>query len=148
MVRSRKQNVVHIADGDATLVALARGTRDGLPVFGWGEAPAGLLTTTQLRAAGLSPAGLDPLALLVFRHRKPYARLTVAELYSAVAAAARPGPTEAQRVARLRNLEYAQRALRTCVDCAQEKDYRVPTSTRQCWSCLEIEMANAVEVAA
>ena len=144
----RVQNVVHIADGDTTLVALACGTREGLPVFGYGEAPAGLLTTTQLRAAGLSPAGLDPLALLVFRHRKPYARQTVAELFSVEQAAARPEPSEAQRAARLRNLEFAHRALRTCVDCTEEQDYRVPTSTRQCWSCLEIEMANAVEVAA
>ncbi|MFJ8910603.1 RRQRL motif-containing zinc-binding protein [Amycolatopsis sp. NPDC102389] len=140
--------IAHIPCGDTVLVAEARGFREGLPYFGWNEAPAGLYTTTQLREAGLSAAGLDPRALLVFRHRKPYARETVAELFTVADAVERPVPSQAQQVSRLRNLQYAMRARRTCVDCAEEKDYCMPTSTRQCWSCLEIEMSNDVEVAA
>ncbi len=145
---SAARYIVHVPYGDSALVDLARGFRDGLPVFGWNEAPAGLYTKSQLREGGLSAAGLDPVALLVFRHRKPYARQTVAELFALIDAARRPVPSEAQRVSRLRNLELAERALRTCVDCVTEQDYRVPTSTRQCWTCFEIEMANTVEVAA
>ncbi len=145
---SGKQIIVYIPYGDTALVALARCTWGGLPVFGWGEAPGGLYTTSQLREAGLSAAGLDPVALLVFRHRKPYARQTVAELYTLIDATLRPAPSEAQRVSRLRNLAYAERALRTCATCTEEQDYRVPTSTRQCWTCFETESADAVEVAA
>ncbi|MFI9449206.1 RRQRL motif-containing zinc-binding protein [Amycolatopsis sp. NPDC052450] len=140
--------IVQIPYGDTLLVAEARGFREGLPYFGWDEAPAGLYTTTQLHEAGWSVAGLDPVALLVFRHRKPYARETVAELFALADAALRPEPSTAQRVSRLQNLQYAMRARRTCVTCTEEQDYCVPTSTRQCWSCLEIEMANDVEVAA
>ncbi|WP_410662790.1 RRQRL motif-containing zinc-binding protein [Amycolatopsis sp. lyj-84] len=145
---SAARTIVHIPCGDTVLVAEARGVREGLPWFGWDEAPAGLATPSQLREAGLSRAGLDPVALLVFRHRKPYARETVAELFSVDQAARRPEPSQAQQVSRLQNLKHAMRARRTCVDCTEEQDYCVPTSTRQCWRCLQIEMANNVEVAA
>lgn len=142
------RDIVRIPYGDTLLIVEARGVRDGLPWFGYGEAPPDLFTTTQLREAGLSSAGLDPVALLVFRHRRPYARETVAELFALIDAAFRPEPSEAQRVSRLRNLQYAMRARRTCVDCAREQDYCVPTSTRQCWACFEAECANRAEAAA
>ncbi|PRX43843.1 hypothetical protein B0I33_1136 [Prauserella shujinwangii] len=139
--RNRRQSVVTIHDGRTHVVALCRGFRDGLPVFGWGEAPATLLTRTQLRAAGLRPNGQDPVALLVFRHHRPYARETVAELFSTERAAPRRVPSPAQR----RALAFALRARRVCVECAREKDYCVPTSTRQCWDCFEAEAADATD---
>ncbi|PXY23719.1 hypothetical protein BAY59_29200 [Prauserella coralliicola] len=133
--RRRKQQVVTIFDGRVHQVALCRGFQDGLPVFGWGEAPSTLLTRSQLRRAGLRPNGQDPLALLVFRHVKPYRRETVAELFSVELAAARRTPTPAQRVA----IGRALRARRTCHTCGVVVAYFVPTSTRQCWECWDTD---------
>jgi hypothetical protein len=129
--RNRKQSVVTVFDGRVHHVALCRGFLDGLPVFGWGEAPSVLLTRGQLREVGLRPAGQDPVALLVFRHVKPYARETVAELYSVELAKERRTPTPAQRTA----IAAALRARRTCQNCRTDVGYYVPTSTRQCWEC-------------
>jgi hypothetical protein len=133
--RNRKQEVVRIFDGRVHQVALCRGFLDGLPVFGWGEAPSTLLTRGQLRAAGLRPAGQDPVALLVFRHVKAYRRETVAPLFSVELAAARRVPSPAQ----LRGIGRALQARRVCVECTREQDYYVPTSTRQCWVCFDAE---------
>ncbi|MEU3274512.1 RRQRL motif-containing zinc-binding protein [Saccharomonospora sp. NPDC006951] len=120
-----------VFDGRSHQVALCRGFRDGLPVFGWGEAPATLLTVSQLRAVGLRRNGQDPLALLVFRHHRPLARETVAELFSAERAAPMRG-TEAQRRAKVQG---ALRARRICTECRRDVGYCVPTSTGICWEC-------------
>jgi hypothetical protein len=133
--RNRRQFVVTVFDGRVHNVALCRGWLDGLPVFGWGESPSTLLTRSQLRDAGLRPNGQDPVALLVFRHHRPYRRETVAELFSVELAAPRRAPSPAQ----CRALEFAMRARRVCVSCAREQDYCVPTSTRQCWDCFDTE---------
>lgn len=144
--RNRRQRVVTIFDGRVHQVTLCRGFREGLPVFAWGEAPPTLLTISQLASAhgenapyGLNPGGQDPLALLIFRHYRPYRRESVAELFSVELA--RP---KVRTVARMRNLAFAERALRTCVDCAREHPYRMPTSTRQCWECFDVETATEV----
>lgn len=142
--RNCRQTVTTVFDGRTHHVALCRGQRDGLPVFGWGEAPSTLLTRSQLRAVGLRPNGQDPVALLVFRHVKPYARETTAELFSVELAAAYRPPTPAQLTA----LGRAMEARRTCVDCTEVKDYCVPTSTRQCWTCFGLEQADRMGVAA
>ncbi|MFJ9787817.1 RRQRL motif-containing zinc-binding protein [Amycolatopsis sp. NPDC101161] len=139
--RNRRQAVTTVFDGRTHHVALCRGERDGLPVFGWGEAPSTLLTRTQLREVGLRPNGQDPVALLVFRHVKPYARETVAELFSVERAAAKRPPVPGQ-------LDHAMEARRTCVDCSEVQEYCVPTSTRQCWTCFEGEQADRAGVAA
>ncbi|MFD9890957.1 RRQRL motif-containing zinc-binding protein [Amycolatopsis sp. NPDC059027] len=138
--RKLRKQITTVFDGRTHHVCECRGFRDGLPVFGWGEAPSTLLTVSQLREVDMRPNGQDPVALLVFRHHKPYARETVAELFSVELAAERrqrPGQTDA-----------ANRALRTCVTCTVEQDYRCPTSTRQCWTCFEIEQADRLGVAA
>lgn len=131
--RNRKQQVVTVFDGRVHQVALCRGFRDGLPVFGWGEAPSTLLTRSQLRDAGLRRNGQDPLALLVFRHVQPYRRETTAELFSVELAAPRRTPSPAQWQA----IERALEARRVCVDCSCICSYYVPTSTRQCLECFE-----------
>jgi hypothetical protein len=135
--RNRKQRPVTIYDGRVHHVALCRGFLDSLPMFGWGEAPSVLLTVSQLRDAGLRPGGQDPLALLVFRHFKPYARETVAELFSVELAKPRRTPTPAQRVA----IAAALRARRVCQTCGVDVGYYVPTSTRRCWDCEGGELA-------
>jgi hypothetical protein len=135
--RNRKQTVVTVFDGRTHQVALCRGFLDGLPVFGWGEAPPTLLTRAQLRAVGLRPGGADPVALLVFRHFKPYRRETVAELFSVERAKERRTPTPSQR----RAIAAALRAPRICQTCRTDVGYYVPTSTRQCWTCEGAELA-------
>jgi len=149
--RRRTQQPVTIHDGRTHLVALCRGFLDGLPVFGYGEAPATLLTRSQLREAGLRPGGQDPVALLVFRHFKPYARETVAELFSVELAA----PVRGTAVQRRAWVQAALRARRICRTCGEDVGYYVPTSTRQCWTCEGGELADpnpltelATEVAA
>ncbi|UJW33649.1 hypothetical protein L3Q67_07755 [Saccharothrix sp. AJ9571] len=132
--RKRKQTVVTVFDGRVHHVALCRGFLDGLPAFAWGEAPSVLLTKSQLRDAGLRPNGQDPLALLVFRHHKPFRHETVAEPFSVELAAEvrplRPG-----------QLDAANQARRTCGGCDQVKPYVVPTSTRRCWDCFDADTA-------
>lgn len=133
--RNRKQTVAAIFDGRTHHVALCRGFREGLSVFGWGEAPSTFLTRSQLRDAGLRPNGADPVALLVFRHVKPYRRETTAELFPVELAAPRRTPSPAQ----LRAIARALEARRTCVECARVMPYCVPTSTRQCWDCFDLD---------
>lgn len=129
--RKRRQQVVTVFDGRTHQVALCRGYRDGLPMFGWGQAPSTLLTVSQLRDAGLRRNGQDPVALLVFRHHKPYRREETVELFSVERAAMRRTPTLAQRAA----IQKALQARRICEICRRDVGYYVPTSTRQCWEC-------------
>ncbi|HJQ48291.1 MAG TPA: RRQRL motif-containing zinc-binding protein [Amycolatopsis sp.] len=140
----RKQQVVTVNDGRTHHVALCRGFRDALPVFGWGEAPSTLLSRSQLREIGMRPGGADPVALLVFRHHKPYRHEETTELFSVELALPVRG-TAAQRRAKVRN---ALRARRICQTCREDVGYYVPTSTRQCWTCEGIDLAAATEVAA
>ncbi|WP_326568042.1 RRQRL motif-containing zinc-binding protein [Amycolatopsis rhabdoformis] len=142
--RNRKQQVTTVFDGRTHHACLCRGFRDGLPMFGWGEAPSTLLTRAQLREAGLRPNGQDPVALLVFRHVKPYAHETVAELFSVERAALKRTATPAQLVA----LSRAMDARRVCVDCGVVQEQCVPTSTRQCGTCEDTAMADQIGVAA
>lgn len=139
--RRRKQQTVTVFDGHTHHVALCRGFRDGLPVFAWGEAPSTLLTRRQLRAVGLRPGGQDPVALLVFRHHRPYRRETVAELFSIELATPKRVATPAQRAA----IDRALAARRICrAGCGKDVGYYVPTSTHQCWDCLNREMFGEV----
>lgn len=142
--RKRKQKVTRVYDGRTHHVALCRGFRDALPMFGWGEAPSTLLTRSQLREVGLRPNGQDPVALLVFRHHKPYRHEETTELFSVELAAPMRG-TEQQRRAKVRN---ALRARRICHTCREDVGYYVPTSTRQCWTCEGLDLAEFVGVAA
>lgn len=122
--------------------AFCRGHLDGLPVFGWREAPAGVDTVRGLRRRGLRPGGADPVALLVFRHRRPMRRCEVAELYRVDLAVPKRTATSAQREA----IERALLARRTCPTCppkAQVKTYFIPRSLGQCWDCADQDMAAA-----
>lgn len=138
--RNRRRRPVTVFDGRTHHVALCRGFRDGLPIFGWGEAPSTLLTATQLRQVGLRRNGQDPVALLVFRHHRPYRREETTELYSVERAAPVRG-TECQRRAKVQG---ALRARRICAECRQDVGYYVPTSTGLCWDCEGIDLAEEV----
>ncbi|MFC6090850.1 RRQRL motif-containing zinc-binding protein [Saccharothrix lopnurensis] len=111
------------------------GFRDGLPVFGWRRAPAGLATRRQLRALDLSEAGLDPVALLVYRHRRPFRHEEVAELF--LVADARP--VQPMTPGRWRQHDAMMRARRTCRTCRQVVDHCVRGPKKQCSTCYDVE---------
>jgi hypothetical protein len=82
---------------------LTRGRVDGLPVLQWGWAPREVLATVrQLRERGLRPGGADPVALLLFGHRKPARRIELACLYLIAEAKPKRTATAAQRAGRCR----------------------------------------------
>ena len=115
-----------------------RGTHWGRPVFGHSAAPAGLATVRQLRTKGLRPGGQDVAAWLVFGHRRPFRREEIAALYRVDQAL----PVRPMTPGRVRALEAAMRARRTCPECGHLKPYVIPTSTRQCWDCAADEINN------
>lgn len=78
--------------------------RDGLPTFRWRNAPPGLATRRQLRAAGLAPGGGDIVAQVTCRAGKRWAGLYLIER-----ARESPGATLAQLQA-LRKANQARRA--------------------------------------
>ncbi|WP_309116745.1 RRQRL motif-containing zinc-binding protein [Saccharothrix sp.] len=84
MARPRDSFDTVVLPGSGRAV-FCRGFDSGLPVFGFrgrpGAVPPELATRRQLRALGLRPGGADPVALLRFRHRRPYRRVEICELY-------------------------------------------------------------------
>ncbi|WP_017972432.1 3'-5' exonuclease [Actinopolyspora halophila] len=109
---------------------LRRG-RQGLPVYRAGQAPAGLATRRQLRAAGLSTAGLRAAGWL---HYSPWHGICA--LYEQASARPRREVTERQRAALAAGRRRAHET--ECVDCAERLPWH-PTwgrrSERRCRSC-------------
>ncbi|MBB5870580.1 hypothetical protein F4553_003959 [Allocatelliglobosispora scoriae] len=103
----------------------------GLPTFPYLCAPEGLATRRQLRSAGLSPGGHDPVAQLMWRHRTTQ---RVAYLYDT--ALARPKRTATPR--QLDAITAALTARRTCPTCTQVKTYYIPRRTGACLDCTPI----------
>jgi hypothetical protein len=113
---------------------LTRGTWCGLPVFSWRWAPPELATRRQLRALGLRPGGQAPVAVLMFRHRKPGCRrVELADLF--LISEARP--VRPMTPARWAAVGLALAARRTCRACGVEQDYFVSTISRLCEPCAE-----------
>ena len=138
---SRRDRFGLVTTWDGT-TAFCRGHLDGLPVFGWREAPRGVDTVRGLRRRGLRPGGADPVALLVFGHRQPMRRREVAELYRLDLAKPKRTASPAQHEA----IERALTARRTCCACppgAAVKPYFIPTSLGCCWDCAQDEPAAA-----
>lgn len=106
------------------------GTRYGFPTFPYHCAPAGLATVRQLRAAGLRPGGHDPVAQILWRHRR---QRRVAFLYRLDLAKAKRTATPAQRAA----ITKALLARRTCRVCDQVKPYYIPRRYGECLDCHE-----------
>jgi hypothetical protein len=104
------------------------GSRYGFPTFPFRYAPDGLATLRQLRAAGLRPGGNDPVAQILWRHRK---QTRIAYLYRIDLAKPKRTATPAQRTA----IDKALLARRTCPVCRQLKDYFMPRSTGACLIC-------------
>jgi hypothetical protein len=105
-----------------------QGTRYGFPTFPYRYAPDGLATRRQLRAEGLRPNGYDPVAQLLWRHRR---QVRVAHLYRRDLAAPKRHATPAQFAVIAKMLL----ARRTCRHCGQLRDYYIPRSTGACLTC-------------
>lgn len=106
------------------------GFREGLPVWRWGSAPAGLVTARQLREQRLRRRrGQEPFGLLVWRKRGCGEQ--VAELYRVDLAV----PSRTMTPAVLASIEAMCRAHRVCRACGTESDRWLPTSTWRCDDC-------------
>ena len=104
------------------------GSRYGLPTFPFHQAPDGLATRRQLRADGLRPNGYDPVAQILWRHRK---QTRTAYLYRRDLAA----PKRAATAAQLAAVAKALRARRTCRHCGITRPYYIPRRTGACLIC-------------
>jgi hypothetical protein len=97
-------------------------------VFRYRQAGRELLTRRQLRAIGLRPAGQEPAAEIRWRRGS-----RVAYLYSPAAAA----PVRPMTPGRVRALQAAMRARRTCPACGVDRGYCIPTSLGMCVPCAD-----------
>jgi hypothetical protein len=104
------------------------GTRYGFPTFPYHYAPDGLATRRQLRASGLRPNRYDPVAQILWRHRR---QLRTAYLYRRDLAAPKRTATPAQLAA----IGKALTARRTCQHCGITRPYYIPRSTGACLVC-------------
>lgn len=114
-------------------MVMTRGTWDGLPILTWGWANRQVLATRrQLRAMNLAPGGRDPVAALVFQHRRPGRRVEFARLWLIDQAVPKRIPSTAQ----LRAVRAALIARRTCTGpCGQVQPQCVSTTSRMCSGC-------------
>ncbi|GAA2858367.1 hypothetical protein Acy02nite_22200 [Actinoplanes cyaneus] len=104
------------------------GCRYGFPTFPYRYAPKSLATRRQLRADGLRPNGYDPVAQILWRHRK---EIRKAYLYRRDLAASKRVASPAQ----LAVIERMLIARRTCGTCGITRDYYIPTRTGACLIC-------------
>jgi hypothetical protein len=106
------------------------GSQYGFPTFPFRYAPEGLATRRQLRAEGLRPGGFDPVAQILWRHKK---QRRVAFLYRRDLAKPKSPATAAQLAA----VERMLIARRTCGTCGVLRDYYIPRSIGECLSCAD-----------
>lgn len=123
---------------------ICRGVADGLPVFGFGAVPPGLCTWRQLRAKGLRPDGADPVALLGFRHRKPFRRAELCDLFREDIAV----PVRPMTPARWAAHEAAMRARRFCRTHQGHVDHCVRGPLKQCSTCFADDTTDSERSAA
>ncbi len=104
------------------------GSRYGFPTFPYRMAPDTLATRRQLRAEGLRPGGCDPVAQILWRHKK---QRRVAYLYRRDLAKPKRAATPAQ----LAVINQMLIARRTCSTCGILRDYYIPRSIGECLTC-------------
>jgi putative component of membrane protein insertase Oxa1/YidC/SpoIIIJ protein YidD len=104
------------------------GSRYGFPTFPFRYAPDFLATRRQLRAEGLCPGGYDPVAQILWRHKK---QRRIAYLYRRDLAR----PKRIASPAQLAAVELMLTARRTCPDCGITRDYYIPRRTGICLTC-------------
>ncbi|WP_335982435.1 RRQRL motif-containing zinc-binding protein [Streptomyces sp. CA2R106] len=108
-----------------------------LPVYRYRCAPHGLMTRTQLRAAGLSAARAEVVAELRWRSRKARHRggWRTASLYDPASAR----PVQPMTAGRWRSHAAMMRARRTCPTCRRDRGYVIPPSLGTCVPCATTE---------
>lgn len=111
------------------------GERYGIPTWSWGQAPAHLLTRTQLAARGLRPGGQPVAGQILYRSRLAarHGWVRTAYLYDVRLAKPKRQATPAQR----RALARALAARRTCPRCGLDVGYVLPTRIGACLTCAE-----------
>lgn len=108
------------------------GWREGLPVWRYRTAPAGLVTKKQLWAQHLRRRrGQDPFGLLVFHKRGCGEQ--VAGLFRLDLAI----PSRRMSERWQSSIAAMGRAHRTCRRCGAQLAQYLPTSTWKCWPCME-----------
>jgi hypothetical protein len=121
-----------------TGAAYTRGTHDGLPLLAHGMAPRDKLATfRQLRAMDLRPGGADPVAVLYGRHNRS-GKTWFASLWLIATAV----PVRPMTPAKWTALAKANLARRICPQCGKDDLYVIPTSTRVCWVCFQLNEIN------
>lgn len=108
------------------------GAHYGLPTYNRRDAPAGLATRRQLRAAGLAPGGHEPVAQVMWRQ---WRRDAVAYLYALDAAVPKRVPTPAQ----LDAVGKALAARRRCRTCGQDAGYCLPKTGEHAGRCVRCQ---------
>lgn len=104
------------------------GEKYGLPTYPFRYAPKGLMTTRQLRAAGLRPGGQPIAAQIMWRHRN---QVRVAYLYDKRLAKPKRTATPLQEVA----IALALEARMTCPTCKNRQEYYIRRSWKECETC-------------
>ena len=99
--------------------------RDGLPEFGFRQAPDGLSTRRQLREHDLCPGGQEPFARLRWKNDQRFAWLYVDKWAK---------PKQAATEAKLAAVEKALAARKVCAECGPV-DHFVRTTDRLCGDC-------------
>jgi len=102
--------------------------QNGLPTWRYGRAPAGLVTRRQMREAGLAPGGAEPVAQLVFTHRRREVRALLWDRAELVT-------KRVSSPAQLAALDKAMAARRWCPSCQTDAGYCVPVSLGECIGC-------------
>jgi hypothetical protein len=107
-----------------------RGYDGGLPIYLFGDAPAGLVTPRQLREQRLRTArGQEVYALLVWRGGRRWGRLY--RIDQAV-------PSRTQTPALLASVEAMHRSHYICRRCGETGDIWLPVSTWTCDRCCDL----------
>jgi hypothetical protein len=105
--------------------------QNGLLTWRFAEAPTGLVTRRQMRAAGLAPGGALPVGQVVFTHRRQRRVEVRALLWDRHELVPKRVASSAQLVA----LGRAMAARRWCPGCCRDVGYCVPTSLGRCVDC-------------
>lgn len=108
---------------------------DGLPTFGYGQAPSGLATRRQLRAAGLRPGGQEPVGQVKWRRGRRFAWLYRVDLAA---------PKRAASPAQVAALDRAMTARRYCQAHGGLVDHCVRGPGRMCADCYDAAPLSAV----
>ena len=99
-----------------------------IPSYRYRLAPDGLITRRQLRAVGLRPGGVDPVAEIRWRRGQRFALL-----YDTTQAQ----PIRPMTPGKWRALAAAMTARRTCPLCGQDRGYVIPRTLGTCVPCTE-----------